>query len=280
MPSRLPQCRAEDISPSDILIGKGKKCTNHVGTIAFKAFVGLRVPEYMNCISGTSDRTIMTRTIVHDIVHEHGGRFLQQTGRFNSGVWVELNQNDAREKVRYCFREAVESRRKVRPRALLAKVPISVNIDKEDTFGDLLNKLSNDPAVNRFLATSKETTLKEENGSNKYRQSKTVTANRPRPFVSLPSPSHHVPSGGFQEETVFHDTACKEGTAALPHLKHCTHATENDAKQAFSVDDSLLAPIDPWKEDGFEVCSPDMGEELLKVLAQVGSPTFGCNVLS
>lgn len=264
----LQQYGNEDIKQSDILIGKGKKYTDHVGTIAFKAFIGLHVAEYMNEVTGSSDRALMTGEIV-DIVKSHGGRFLKET-RFDSGVWVEINQKDAREKVRYSFRDAIESQRKERPRALLTKVQISVDIHKEDSFGEILNKLSSDPAVHRFLATSKKN-LKGRKARNKRRESKIVAAKRPRKSRCLSLPRVTSDDDFQDEEPPSLDSTCQEFEDMTPLRAHlCEHSTEYPKQVSSSPlqrqDD--LPFIDPWKEDGFESYGADMCDELLQVLQQ------------
>lgn len=273
--SGLQQYGNEDIKQSDILIGKGKKYTDHVGTIAFKAFIGLHVAEYMNEVTGSSDRALMTGEIV-DIVKSHGGRFLKET-RFDSGIWVEINQKDAREKVRYSFRDAIESQRKERPRALLTKVQISVDIHKEDSFGEILNKLSSDPAVHRFLATSKKN-LKGRKARSKRRESKLVAAKRPRKSRCLSLP-RVTSDGDFEEDgPPSLDSTCQEDEDMTPlRARLCEHSSSTDYPKQLSLppqrqDD--LPFIDPWKEDGFEESyGADMGDELLQVLQQADHKT-------
>lgn len=143
----------DDIKHTDILVGKGKAYTDHIGTIAFKALVDVNVKGYMDDATESCDKTFITVEMV-DKIHEQGGRFLKET-KNGSGQWVEIGKAGAREKVRDALRDAVKKHKKERPRAFLTKINLSVQFNKTHTFTQILRVVSQDPAVERFLRASK-----------------------------------------------------------------------------------------------------------------------------
>lgn len=141
--------KTADIKPTDILVGKGRMCTNHIGTIAFKVMVNLNLTVYANQPAGSSGKSLLILELV-ETIRDRGGRFLRETKR-NSGVWFEISDKDARERFRNAFRDAMKGNRKEGPDA-----SVSVCIDKRDSFLDVVFKLSHDPSVIQRLLKASE----------------------------------------------------------------------------------------------------------------------------
>lgn len=174
------ECTKSGIRDIDILCGKGKYCTDHIGSIAYKAILETRLPQYMNPNAESCDKTFMTVEMIEMVMSE-GGRFMREKKK-GSGIWVELCKTASREKVRDGFRDAVKSFRKKKSSAntgptFLTRIGFSIPVTKETTFAELVVKISEDPSMTKFLVKSKqrqeamERTLRRRNSTNAARSS-------------------------------------------------------------------------------------------------------------
>lgn len=147
----------DDIKPTDILLGKGTKFKNHVGSIAFKALVEANVATYDAPGAESCDKTFLTVEVLERILGD-GGRFLKHR---DGDVWAVFDKETAREKVRDAFRDSVKGTRKSRPHALLTKIGFSVKVHKDDRFKEIVEKVEQDPGMKNVLfsvhATEKRT---------------------------------------------------------------------------------------------------------------------------
>lgn len=153
------ECTKSGIRDIDILCGKGKYCTDHIGSIAYKAILETRLPQYMNPNAESCDKTFMTVEMITMVMSE-GGRFMREKKK-GSGIWVELCKTAAREKVRDGFRDAVKSCRKKKSSAntgptFLTRIGFSIPVTKDTTFAELVVKISEDPSMTKFLVKSKQ----------------------------------------------------------------------------------------------------------------------------
>ena len=81
----------------DVLFGRGKGVTGHTGNVRVGYLIEVHRNEYENADKMTKTR--IASSIVR-MVHESNGRFLKK----EDGVWVEVSDEVAREKVSHFFR--------------------------------------------------------------------------------------------------------------------------------------------------------------------------------
>lgn len=149
------------IRETDILVGRGKRYSDHIGTIAFKALIEANVSTYMDEATESCDKTYLIVEIIESIFKQ-GGRFLKETTKC-SGIWIETSRKEAHSKVRHSFRDAAIARQK-KKRSLcdggddvLAKAKnFSVRFDSSSSFKDIVSKIRQDLAVKQILKASKE----------------------------------------------------------------------------------------------------------------------------
>jgi hypothetical protein len=84
-------------STFDVVSGRGRTIQERLGNVLLHRLVHLHVPRYND--APRTDRRDIAKEIVHGITN-NGSRFLKQ----ESGQWVELNEDEAIEKVSHCFR--------------------------------------------------------------------------------------------------------------------------------------------------------------------------------
>jgi len=83
--------------PSDVLLGKGKPIQKHPGNVRLHAVVSSLLPKYD--AAKRSERTKITNKVV-EMVKALPSRFLSK----DSGVWIEVHDAKARDKVSGLFR--------------------------------------------------------------------------------------------------------------------------------------------------------------------------------
>lgn len=95
----------EDFAPSgkDIIVGRGKKCTNHVGNRRMKAMVHSKLQEYSTANDKTH-KTYIISQILHDI-KSAAGRFVKKESA--SRRWYQVRDPCARTNIAQCFRDAL-----------------------------------------------------------------------------------------------------------------------------------------------------------------------------
>jgi hypothetical protein len=90
---------------SDVLLGKGKPIQEHTGNLRLHAIVEEYLSQYRS--SSRPEKTALATEVVR-AVKSASGRFLSK----ESGIWIEVDENVAREKVSNIFRHC----RKVTPK--------------------------------------------------------------------------------------------------------------------------------------------------------------------
>jgi hypothetical protein len=111
---------------SDVLLGKGKPIQEHIGNMRLHLFIEDHLPRYGD--ANKKGKTEIAREVVQ-LVKSSSGRFL----RIEKGVWVQVPDEVAREKVSHRFwnrRNALvrELRRQVKANAgVRPKLPESAN---------------------------------------------------------------------------------------------------------------------------------------------------------
>ena len=89
----------------DVLLGRGKPFNQHWGNKRFHEIVADRYEEYDR--RTRSKKTQYAQEVV-DYVHSYGARFFKQDEK--SGMWIEADNLEARNKVAHGFRRTRETR--------------------------------------------------------------------------------------------------------------------------------------------------------------------------
>ncbi len=84
----------------DVLFGRGKIAKTHTGNLRALHLCEMNYPRYESSTTGKYGKTEVAEQIVR-IIHESGGRFLKPE---TNGGWVEVEDDDAREKIAHFFR--------------------------------------------------------------------------------------------------------------------------------------------------------------------------------
>jgi hypothetical protein len=152
----------------DILMGRGRLCADHIGTIAFKALVGSRVRDYHRKDFTKSDKIHLVVELIR-MVSSEGGRFLQyKRGKEYPNdncevIWFQTTESsETRKKVRDCIRDALKMKNSFRALGLRNRVDYERFVTEEEegsttlTFADIVARVSVDPIVKTNVAMSPE----------------------------------------------------------------------------------------------------------------------------
>lgn len=88
-------------SPNDVLLGRGRYCQSHHGTIEFNKLVEKYRLQYQ--IAQTHIEKTTINQLIVQIIHEKNGRFLQRDK--GSGLWREVPKEIAWERVGRRYRK-------------------------------------------------------------------------------------------------------------------------------------------------------------------------------
>ena len=127
-----------DITPSDVLCGRGGATNSHSGNRAFRSFVKDYQDRYLK--AKKRDKPAVASVIV-DLVRQKGGRFLRRYERpapNGQVLWVDIGDDRAREKTCQALRENAPElrRRKQRIRKEKTKVGPSYSTASSCSFSD------------------------------------------------------------------------------------------------------------------------------------------------
>jgi len=97
----------KDFQPGayDILIGRGKKCYNHIGNINFRNLVSNNLDEYSSAKTKQEKSNILADLVKLIRKISPNGGFLKQDSA--TGLWYEVGDFLAREKTSQAFRDAL-----------------------------------------------------------------------------------------------------------------------------------------------------------------------------
>ena len=90
------------IKSNDILCGRGRGIARRTGNRRFRMIISLQLPCYL-CASRAEKSLIINSTV--DAMKQDGCRFLKKFKK----QWVELDENQVREKVAHAFRDMASS---------------------------------------------------------------------------------------------------------------------------------------------------------------------------
>jgi len=110
----IDNCCSKDFLPSDynpdindVLMGRGKKCFEHVGNERFRSLVASKLDEYSSA-TAKKDKTNILLSIVSQVrMRSPKGGFIKQDS--TTGLWFEVGDFLAREKVSQAFRDALHN---------------------------------------------------------------------------------------------------------------------------------------------------------------------------
>lgn len=112
-----------EVTPADVLCGRGKQTFNHAGNGKFRAVVANVIPLYLEAPS-RKVKTEIVESIVEK-VRESGGRFLKKDSA--TGGWYVLDRRQSKEKAGHAIRDATipeqsKQRRALRRRSMRSKI--------------------------------------------------------------------------------------------------------------------------------------------------------------
>lgn len=88
---------------NDILLGRGGSVNGHVGNQVFREWVRARKDDYNLAPNKVEKAQVATE--VMEMVHQHGGRFLQRDPTTSTNWWVEVDETRALAKTSQALRE-------------------------------------------------------------------------------------------------------------------------------------------------------------------------------
>lgn len=92
--------------PNDVLMGRGKKCYQHIGNVKFRDIVALKLDEY-SLAKTKQDKSTILATVMAEIRNKScNGGFLKNDPV--TGLWFQVGEGLAREKTSQAFRDALE----------------------------------------------------------------------------------------------------------------------------------------------------------------------------
>ena len=96
--------------PYDIVCGRQKAAFNSIGNRRFRVTMSLNLEAYMKAKTKI-ERSVLVASIVSYLKEDVGARFLKPNGQY----YVELTENQAREKVSHALRDQAVQKRKGAP---------------------------------------------------------------------------------------------------------------------------------------------------------------------
>ena len=90
--------------PGDVICAKGKYSFNHEGNKKFRVVIEKTTSEYYSCAS-KQRKTSMVMAVVRKIRSDPDGGFIRKDSK--TGLWYEIGEDAAREKVGQSLREAI-----------------------------------------------------------------------------------------------------------------------------------------------------------------------------
>jgi hypothetical protein len=119
----------------DVLLGKEKAIFNHSGNISFRQLINQNLDKYIEAPTKSSKSKLIRQ--VHADMQKSGFRFLRRNEA--TGVWLEIEKHEAREKVSHALRDRVREQQKPTKRKRKSSIcsnpasPTSVLVDLEQS---------------------------------------------------------------------------------------------------------------------------------------------------
>ena len=89
----------------DVICGRGKMCDNHIGNRRFEVTICMNLDKYMKAVSKFEKSLVITSIIDQQRATFPNGWFVKKD--LQSGMWLSLGDEPAREKVGHAIRDAL-----------------------------------------------------------------------------------------------------------------------------------------------------------------------------
>ena len=93
-----------EVTPSDVLSGRGKFYSNHAGNQGFRITIGLHLDSYI-AAEYRCRKTKIVENIIAKVRNEFGGKFLKKVEDVPKG-WIDIGDEEAQRKVSHALRDA------------------------------------------------------------------------------------------------------------------------------------------------------------------------------
>jgi hypothetical protein len=93
-----------EVTPSDVLSGRGKFYSNHAGNQDFRITIGLHLDSYISA-EYRFRKTKIVKNIIAKVRNEFGGKFLKKVEDVPKG-WIDIGDEEAQRKVSHALRDA------------------------------------------------------------------------------------------------------------------------------------------------------------------------------
>jgi hypothetical protein len=103
------------LSEYSIVCGRGKDTFNHVGNQRFRALASMFMERYSRAVTKAAKSAIVSEII--DVIHQADGNFC----KFTKGVWVEVGEHCAREKVGSLLRDLLHTQYRSSAKAKISR---------------------------------------------------------------------------------------------------------------------------------------------------------------
>ena len=90
-------------SPNEVIIGRGKNISNHIGNLRLRSIVQSKLEEYSHANSDKTHKTYIISQILHEM-NRHG-RFVKKDTK--TGSWYHIKNPAARAHIAQIFRDAL-----------------------------------------------------------------------------------------------------------------------------------------------------------------------------
>ena len=133
-----------EISGYDVICGRDKNAYNNIGNRRFRIMININLQKYMECKTRT-ERSRMIQDLTNELRHFCGQlRFLKRTKGTHeneSDTFIELNQQQSREKIAHALRDAasqykiMERKRTIarKLKRMKSEMPYSSKVDLQES---------------------------------------------------------------------------------------------------------------------------------------------------
>ena len=92
-----------EVTPSDVLCGRGKCYSNHAGNRDFRITIGSHLDSYI-AAEYRFRKTTIVENIIAKVRNEFGGKFLKKVKDVPKG-WIDIGDEEAQRKVSHALRD-------------------------------------------------------------------------------------------------------------------------------------------------------------------------------
>jgi hypothetical protein len=114
------------LSKYSIVCGRGKDTFNHVGNQRFRTLASMFLERYSRAITKAAKSVIVSEII--DVIRNAGGNFC----KFKKGVWVEVGNHCAREKVGSLLRDFLHTQYRSSAKAKISRRKTGIRKENQE----------------------------------------------------------------------------------------------------------------------------------------------------